>query len=189
MIRVDPLAYLFSALLLLMLPLEWIFSAVAAAVFHELCHGAAIYLLGGRIFGLRIGAGGAAMETELWNSSREFWCAAAGPAGSFLLLALYPWLPKLAICAAVQGIFNLLPVYPLDGGRMLRILLKKCLPKRAEKIGKGIETGTVLAILVGSLAASVVYSIGILPPVMAAVWIIRGILRKRPCKQGENRVQ
>ena len=46
-VRVDVSACLMGAFLLLTLPLNWLLSALAAAAFHELCHGAAILLLGG----------------------------------------------------------------------------------------------------------------------------------------------
>ena len=76
-VRVDVSACLMGAFLLLTLPLNWLLSALAAAVFHELCHGAAILLLSGRIWGVRIGAGGAVMETEPLSSGKELVCALA----------------------------------------------------------------------------------------------------------------
>ena len=89
-VRVDVSACLMGAFLLLTLPLNWLLSALAAAAFHELCHGAAILLLGGRIWGVRIGAGGAVMETEPLSSGKELVCALAGPAGTSSARGL-PW--------------------------------------------------------------------------------------------------
>ena len=108
------------AFLLLVLPLGMIFAAGAAAVFHELCHALAIRLSGGRITRLTIGAGGMVMETAPMTPGWEICCALAGPLGSFILVLLYPLFPLLAFCALVQGCFNLLPIFPLDGGRALR---------------------------------------------------------------------
>ena len=133
-VRVDVSACLMGAFLLLTLPLNWLLSALAAAAFHELCHGAAILLLGGRIWGVRIGAGGAVMETEPLSSGKELVCALAGPAGSLLLVLTFRIFPRVAVCALVQGAFNLLPVFPLDGGRALRCALARFCPKWANRI-------------------------------------------------------
>ena len=108
-VRVDVSACLMGAFLLLTLPLNWLLSALAAAAFHELCHGAAILLLGGRIWGVRIGAGGAVMETEPLSSGKELVCALAGPAGSLLMVLMLRVFPRVAVCALVQAAFNLLP--------------------------------------------------------------------------------
>ena len=91
-----------------------------AAAFHELCHILAIRLCGGHVISLTVGAGGMVMETEPMTPGREILCALAGPAGSLLLVLLYSIFPLLAFCGLIQGCFNLLPLYPLDGGRALR---------------------------------------------------------------------
>lgn len=127
---IDPLAFFLGAFLLLVLPLHWILAAVIAAVCHELCHMGAVYALGGRVLSFRIGPTGAVMETELDGPGRECIAALAGPAGSFLLLLFGRVLPHVAVCGLIQGAFNLLPLYPLDGGRALRCLLEGY-PKRS----------------------------------------------------------
>ena len=116
-VRVDVSACLMGAFLLLTLPLNWLLSALAAAAFHELCHGAAILLLGGRIWGVRISAGGAVMETEPLSSGKELVCALAGPAGSLLLVLTFRIFPRVAVCALVQAAFNL----PETKSEMLRV--------------------------------------------------------------------
>ncbi len=125
MIRWDDRVYLYWVLLLLLLPLQWLLAMAIAAAFHELCHMAVVYAVGGRVISLKVRPFGAVMEVEGISGLKEGFCALAGPVGSFLLVFLIRFLPMLGICGLVQGLFNLLPVYPLDGGRILRVLLRK----------------------------------------------------------------
>lgn len=121
-IEISPGTYIFAAFLILTVPLKWLLAAWTAALFHELCHIAAIYACCGTICEIRIGTGGAVMETAPMTPGKELLCALSGPAGSILLVVLIRRLPELAICGCIQGIYNLLPFYPLDGGRAVKCL-------------------------------------------------------------------
>lgn len=189
MLQIDPVVYLLAALMLLTLPLDWFLSALLAAAFHELCHLAAVFLLGGKVSAARIGAGGAVIDAELTTPFREFLCALAGPAGSLLLLALCHHVPKVAICAGVQGIFNLLPIFPLDGGRILGIVLDKICPKQAGMVQQMVQTGLLLAAAAAAVWCCFACPSELWLTVLSFAMIIKAIRRKRPCKQGENRVQ
>lgn len=126
--HLDGSACLLLALMLLLLPLPWVLAALLAAAVHELCHAAAIYLLGGRIYRLRIGVGGMGMETESLPPGKELIAALAGPFGSALLILFSRWLPRTAVCGAVHCVYNLLPLFPMDGGRILSNGIALCLP-------------------------------------------------------------
>ena len=119
------------ALTLLVLPLPWVAAAVLAAAVHELCHYLAIAALGGQVGRIAVGSDGAAMELGCLSPVRELLAAAAGPVGSLSLMLMGRFFPRLALCGLVQGLFNLLPIYPLDGGRILRRALELALPDRA----------------------------------------------------------
>ena len=154
-VRVDVSACLMGAFLLLTLPLNWLLSALA---------------------------GGAVMETEPLSSGKELVCALAGPAGSLLLVLMFRVFPRVAVCALVQAAFNLLPVFPLDGGRALRCVLTRFCPKWANRIAIWAEWGTIGILGALALAATFYWKLGMLPMTAVTLLAIKAFLRKRPCK-------
>lgn len=134
------------ALQLLVLPLPWVAAALLAGAFHECCHYLAIRALGGRVPSVTVGYRGAVMELRGLGIAAELVAAAAGPVGSLSLLFLSGVFPRLALCGLVQGIYNLLPIYPLDGGRILRCTLKAILPTRiAMAVSRWVGLAAALA--------------------------------------------
>ena len=121
-IRIHEDFFFFAAILLLLLPLRWILAGAAAALVHELGHSLAVRLLGGHVVSGQISFRGAKLTAEPMEPEKELISVLAGPAASLLLLSLHRITPRIAICGFVQGCFNLLPVYPLDGGKALRCL-------------------------------------------------------------------
>lgn len=104
-------------------------TVLGAAAVHELGHCLALWRLGARITGLRIGILGAVLETDSRNLSYggELLAVLAGPAANLLsamLLTLVGGIRWAVPVGAhlVLGVFNLLPVGPLDGGRALYLL-------------------------------------------------------------------
>lgn len=183
LVQVDPFAYLFAALLLLVLPLDWCICAFAAAAFHEFCHLLVLWYFGGKLRWVKVGIGGAEICAELDGQVRNLLSILAGPAGSYLLLLFCHRFPKLALCAGIQGTFNLLPLLPLDGGRALECVLKILHIERSERVLGFAEWGTKLLVIVLAFTFSSRYSMGVLPVFIGCVWIIKGMLRKRPCKR------
>ncbi|UQA62439.1 site-2 protease family protein [Polyangium aurulentum] len=126
---------------------------------HELAH-CAVALQNGvgvRSITLMMLGGVSRMEKDV-RPDREAWMAFAGPLSSFGIavacygLSLVPFpdevrvaLLVLAMVNGVLGIFNLLPAFPMDGGRVLRGLLTGPLgPDRATRVASTV--GKVMAV-------------------------------------------
>lgn len=180
---IDPWSYLFAAAALLILPVKWILGAFLAAAFHELCHIALIFALGGTVRRISIRPAGAEICVDPMTKGKELLCAAAGPAGSLLMCSFGHWFPELALCGFIQGIFNLLPIYPLDGGRIVRCLIAFFSPERAERITTRLSAVAAIALA----AVSIAY--GFLPGFLLFAGMMRASLRKIPCKEGKLAVQ
>ena len=178
-IRVDGSVYIWLALGLFVLPLSWQMAAILAAFVHEMCHYLAARIWKVRIRGIRIGIGGMLMYTEPMPAEKEFVVAMAGPAGSLLLGLWMRQFPELALCGMIQGAYNLIPVFPLDGGRMLRCLMGKW--------SEPIETGVLIVVFIFGAIMGIRY--GIFPFLLAVLVTGKTIRRKFPCKPSKQAVQ
>ena len=113
---------LLLALMVLLLPLRWIMATLLAATIHELGHYIAVQLCGGHITSLKFGSLHSVMEVSELSHWLELLCIGAGPLAGLFSVLLSPWLPMTAVCSLIQTVYNLLPIYPLDGGRMIRCI-------------------------------------------------------------------
>ncbi len=112
--------YFGAAVCVLLLPLNWLLGWLIAVTVHETGHIIGLKLCRIPIRGIHIGLWGAEISVPVMSPGRELICAAAGPVFSLMLLVAAGWIPVASLIGLVQGLFNLLPIYPLDGGRMLR---------------------------------------------------------------------
>lgn len=171
-----------GALWLLVLPLRWLLAALTAALFHELCHVAAVAALGGSISGIGAGRNGAKLEAGGLSASKQLICTLAGPIGGLLLMFAARWVPAVAICGLVQSVYNLLPIWPLDGGQALDVLLRMVLsPRSARKIRVTVERMVLIFLCAAALYGSIVLKMGLLPVfVPLAVILKKNSLQTRP---------
>jgi Zn-dependent protease len=137
--------------------------AGASVILHELGHAVMARRLGVPVSSIELHFfGGAAQITDMpRRPNDEIAIAAAGPAVSFALAALSYGLllatgaHAFALATGVNlllGVFNLLPAFPSDGGRILRAYLAR---------KRGLVRATELAVTVGRwlCAAMVVYGL------------------------------
>lgn len=127
-VRIDASFYLGMSAYLLLMPLQWVAGAVLAAAVHELGHIAAIRACGGTVYELRLTVFGARIETRELPGREGLLCALAGPGAGVLVCLLWRVFPQAAVCALVQTVFNLLPIYPFDGGRARKAVAKNRIP-------------------------------------------------------------
>lgn len=122
----------FCAVICLFAWVDWRFCLrfLVCALWHEMGHLAVMKLCRVPVEGVFLTAAGAVIETVFQDDKKEFLCAAAGPAAGVLLgcvlLRIYP---VMAMVSLLLSVVNLLPLDPLDGGRMLRTGLSIWLPE------------------------------------------------------------
>lgn len=189
MLQVDPLTYLLAAIMLLVFPLNWLFAAIIAAVFHELCHLSMLFLLKGNLRSIRVYSSGCVMEVDRMREIHQFISILAGPMGSLSLIFLCRIAPRIAVCGLIQGVYNLIPIMPLDGGRMLRIILYGICPERTERIMKIVEVILRLTMMLGILFLTVSRLLHPISGISLILLNIKLTLRKIPCKQSKIGVQ
>ena len=100
-----------------------------AVLVHELGHIVAIIFVCGKVTAIDIHLGGAILETAPLTYNQEIFCAMSGPVSGlifgFLFRKVQPWFWYWTM---LHSLYNLLPIYPLDGGRALRAAFCKYLP-------------------------------------------------------------
>lgn len=140
---------------------------------HETGHLVAMKCSAVPVCGVRLMASGAVISGGFSGYRQEIACAAAGPLASFLLsFLLFRPLPELAIVSGLLGAVNLLPVYPLDGGRILRgVLLLHLEQSVAERILRLVTAAVCCLLMVGACCAAAELQAG-LWPVFAALVIL-----------------
>ncbi len=166
----------------------------ASLILHELSHS-----LVARRFGLGVGAitlflfgGVAELEAEPRDARSEFWIAIAGPIASFAIAAAVWVIRNLAFGAGagegalalldylaainlVLAVFNLLPAFPLDGGRVLRAWLWARSGDLVIATQRAVRVSTVIAYVLIGLGVLALFTgggIGSLWQIMIGVFVL-----------------
>ncbi|MBC7333603.1 MAG: site-2 protease family protein [Actinobacteria bacterium] len=135
-----------------------------SVLFHEMSHSVVAKKMGIPVekISLFIFGGMAEIEREPDSPQIEFVMAIAGPASSFFLAILFGTIwaftrnivmigepsKYLALVNVALGVFNLLPGYPLDGGRVLRSIIWKFSGSLQQATFVASNSGRVIGFLI-----------------------------------------
>lgn len=178
-------------------PLGLFLPFLLSAATHELGHVLLLRIKKIPIYAVRVTALGCVLETGVMDYSAERWCAAAGPVVNLLLFALLlPNHTAAALVNLVLAIFNLLPLWPLDGGRFLRATLYDILPlpgaQKAERVAITISSAGLWAL---AAYATCRLHMGLWPVLLAAILMVKAgnalreekfVAKKRVCRYNKT---
>lgn len=149
--------------LFLFLPVTWVIALFISILVHELAHAYVADRLGWSVSGIRIDlfSGSAAVDTNI-HEKDSIPVVAAGPLSNLFLAALslfigvlFPidFFVNMIIVNILLFLFNILPIYPMDGGRLLRDSLYLKLRDRR----KSVRISAIVSLITTSLV--LVYAI------------------------------
>lgn len=146
---------------------------IGVVLLHEVGHFASAKIVGAKLSNVTMYPYGAVMENEGdFPPNTEWKVAIAGPitnlafavlGGVALIFAKNPFWASFVNANLTVALFNLIPVYPLDGGRVLLALSKKRIKtvKRLRIAGVGVALA-LFAVFVFSITKGLNLSIGVM---------------------------
>ena len=128
-LEVRPGFIFFACCLYYLFPTDIVLFFFSFSALHELGHLSALCICRVQVERVSLGAFGAMIKTGAMGHLQEAICALSGPmVNLFCFWALRKVIPAAALISLLLGLYNLLPVFPLDGGVALRALLSLWLP-------------------------------------------------------------
>ena len=138
-----------------------------SALCHELGHLGALRLAGAEVECFRLSAFGAEIQadTRYLPYPKEILCTLAGPAVNLLLALVFSRVAGDYVLAGANlllGVFNLLPIPSLDGGRAVYLLVSWCAdPAAADWICRRIGLGCAAALTMAALVLTLQHRAGL----------------------------
>ena len=143
---------------------------------HELSHVTALLLLGQRVTGISLDARGLCIGYDgTCSPVGHILAALAGPlGGAVYALAGFtgvPWLKQSACLSLLLTAFNLLPLMPLDGGRVFSRLCVLALGEtRGERLCRAVSAALLTLLLLGGVVLAAWKKST--APLAAAIWLL-----------------
>lgn len=171
----SPLTLLLAAFSLLLWHDLSLLALLTAILIHELTHTTVLWICGGSVTSLAITPLGITIErVGLLSHRGEILLSLSAPLMNLLLAGVYCLLglPPFAVSANLAlGLLNLLPIYPLDGGKALSAVLFHFLtPDTAQRISRAVSMisltvfwliSVAIAILTGENLSPLFFSVAL----------------------------
>ena len=172
-ITVYPEVYGVICLVLMLLPLKLVIAWGLSVFFHELSHWIAIKLTGGHVSRICIKFSGIQMFTSPLSNFQELVCAAAGPIGSLLLFVLcYKYVPLLGVFSLIHSLYNFIPLFPLDGGRIIHSLIAIVFKGHyLNEFSNAFDCTVSALLIIAVIFATFRFTIGPIPLIMVIIMI------------------
>lgn len=152
MIRINPLFFIVFAIVCAVGLLPQFMTVFIVALLHESAHAISARLCGYKDVVFCIQPWGVCMKCKSYdNPFKEFIITSAGPVINLLLLIAGGIFRAQELCVAnlFMLVINLLPVYPLDGGRILKTMLVTELgASRSEVVMKCVSVTITVAMFI-----------------------------------------
>lgn len=146
-----------------------------SVLLHEAGHLLCLRCFGAEVHQLRLSCCGAVICTDILPYGQELAAAASGPAVNlalfFLCMRGHPLTALVNLCLFT---YNMLPIYPLDGGRMLRAVLHLLLHDDTAAAAERWVVRSFLAMLGGAALYCVcILHLGLWPVVVFGLLLIK----------------
>lgn len=178
-IKVNLQIFIFAIIFYLTKQIKIYTILMSFAFIHEIGHFVAGILLGLKVKSINIMPFGISINFEDYSNKyiiKKMIIALAGPLVNliFVVLGIYNnWTEEIIYANILIGLFNLIPLYPLDGGRILKYIIQLTTNSREAEmfVYKLSNILIIILTLVSSIGILFIQNIGIVL-ILAYLWVL-----------------